>query len=57
MVQSVAEFEAAEGSRAFHARGGRRLSDVEEGRELSLREVEARLGRGPLDVGSPDPSD
>ena len=44
VVQSVAEFEAAEESRAFMRAVVEGLSDVEEGRELSLGEVKARLG-------------
>ena len=44
VVQSVAEFEAAEESRAFMRAVVEGLSDLEEGRELSLGEVKARLG-------------
>lgn len=44
VVQSVAEFEAAEETRAFMRAVVEGLSDLEEGRELSLREVKARLG-------------
>jgi len=44
VVQSVAEFEAAEETRAFMRAVVEGLSDLEEGRELSLAEVKARLG-------------
>ena len=44
VVQAVAEFEAAEESRAFMRAVVEGLSDLEEGRELSLGEVKARLG-------------
>ena len=44
VVQSVAEFEAAEEARAFMRAVVEGLSDLEEGRELSLGEVKARLG-------------
>ena len=44
VVQSVAEFEAAEEGRAFMRAVVEGLSDLEEGRELSLGEVKARLG-------------
>ncbi len=46
VVQSVAEFEAAEEARAFMRAVVGGLSDLEEGRELSLREVKSRLGLG-----------
>ena len=46
VVQSVAEFEASEEARAFMRAVVEGLSDLEEGRELSLREVKARLGLG-----------
>lgn len=46
VVQSVAEFEAAEEARAFMRAVVEGLSDLEEGRELSLREVKSRLGLG-----------
>ena len=46
VVQSVAEFEAAEEVRAFMRAVVGGLSDLEEGRELSLREVKSRLGLG-----------
>ncbi len=44
VVQSVAEFEAAEETRAFMRAVVEGLADLEEGRELSLAEVKARLG-------------
>ena len=44
VVQSVAAFEAAEETRAFMRAVVEGLSDLEEGRELSLPEVKARLG-------------
>ncbi len=44
VVQSVAEFETAEEARAFMRAVVEGLSDLEEGRELSLGEVKARLG-------------
>ena len=43
VVQSVAEFEAAEETRKFMRAVVEGLSDLEEGRELSLRDVKARL--------------
>ena len=46
VVQSVAEFEAAEEARAFMRAVVGGLSDLEEGRELALRDVKARLGIG-----------
>ena len=46
VVQSVAEFEAAEEARAFMRAVVEGLSDLEEGRELALRDVKARLGIG-----------
>ena len=46
VVQSVAEFEAAEEARAFMRAVVEGLSDIEEGRDFSLREVKARLGLG-----------
>ncbi len=46
VVQSVAEFEAAEEARAFMRAVVEGLSDLDEGRELSLREVKSRLGLG-----------
>ena len=46
VVQSVAEFEAAEEARAFMRAVVEGLSDIEEGRDFSLREVTARLGLG-----------
>ena len=46
VVQSVAEFEAAEEARAFMRAVVEGLSDIEEGRDVSLREVKARLGLG-----------
>ena len=44
VVQSVAEFEAAEEAQAFMRAVVEGLSDIEEGRDVSLREVKARLG-------------
>ena len=44
VVQSVAEFETAEEARAFMRAVVEGLSDLEEGRELSLGEVKAPLG-------------
>ena len=46
VVQSVAEFEAAEEARAFMRAVVEGLSDLEEGRELALPDVKARLGIG-----------
>ena len=46
VVQSVAEFEAAEEARAFMRAVVEGLSNLEEGREASLRDVKARLGIG-----------
>ena len=46
VVQSVTEFEAAEEVRAFMRAVVEGLSDLEEGREVSLREVKERLGLG-----------
>ena len=44
MAQSLAEFEVAEEARAFIRAVVEGLSDLEEGRELTLRDVKARLG-------------
>ena len=44
VVQAVAEFEAAEEAQVFMRAVVEGLSDIEEGRDLSLREVKARLG-------------
>ena len=44
VVQSVAEFEAAEDARAFMRAVVEGLTDLEEGRDFSLREAKARLG-------------
>ena len=44
VVQSVAEFDAAEEARAFMRAVVAGLSDLEEGRELAFRDVRARLG-------------
>ena len=46
VVQSVAEFEEAEEARAFMRSVVEGLSDLEEGRDFSLRQVKARLGLG-----------
>lgn len=46
VVQSVAEFEAAEEARAFMRAVVEGLSDLEDRREFTLREVKARLGLG-----------
>lgn len=46
VVQSVADFEEAEEARAFMRAVVEGLADLEEGRELSLREVKTRLGLG-----------
>lgn len=46
VVQSLAEFEAAEEARAFMRAVVEGLSDLEDGREFTLREVKARLGLG-----------
>ncbi len=43
VVQSIAEFDAAEEARAFMRAVVAGLSDLEEGREFALRDVEARL--------------
>jgi prevent-host-death family protein len=46
VVQSVTEFEATEEVRAFMRAVVEGLSDLEEGREVSLRVVKERLGLG-----------
>ncbi len=46
VVQSLAEFEAAEEARTFMRAVVAGLSDLEAGREFTLREVKARLGLG-----------
>ncbi len=46
VVQSVAEFEASEEARAFMRAVVEGLADLEEGRELALRDVKLRLGIG-----------
>jgi prevent-host-death family protein len=43
VVQSIAEFDAAEEARAFMRAVVAGLSDLEEGREFALCDVEARL--------------
>ncbi len=44
VVQSVEEFEAADDERAFMRAVVEGLSDIEEGREVSLAEAKSRLG-------------
>lgn len=44
VLQSVTDFEATEEARAFMRAVVEGLCDVEEGRELALHEVKARLG-------------
>jgi prevent-host-death family protein len=44
IVQSVADYEAAEEERAFMRAVVTGLADLESGRELSLAEAKARLG-------------
>ena len=44
VMQSLVDFEAAEEERAFMRAVVEGLSDLEAGREVSLREVKARLG-------------
>ncbi len=44
VVQSVEEFEAADDERAFMRAVIEGLSDIEEGREVSLEEAKFRLG-------------
>ena len=44
VVQSVAEYEAADDERAFMRAVVEGLSDLEEGREVSLKEAKSRLG-------------
>ena len=44
VVQSVEEFEAAGDERAFMRAVVEGLSDIEEGREVSLAEAKSRLG-------------
>jgi prevent-host-death family protein len=44
VVQSVAEYEAADDERAFMRAVVNGLSDLEEGREVSLKEAKSRLG-------------
>ena len=46
MVPKLTEVEVAEEERAFVRAVLEGLSDIEEGRELTLREVKARLGIG-----------
>ena len=46
VMQSVTEFEAAEAERSFMRAVVAGLSDIEEGREFPLAEVESRLGLG-----------
>ena len=46
MAPRLTELERAEENRAFVRAVLEGLSDLEEGRELTLREVEARLGIG-----------
>ena len=44
VVQSLAEYEAAEEERKFMRAVVRGIADVEAGREVSIQEVRARLG-------------
>jgi prevent-host-death family protein len=44
VMQSVADYESAAEERAFMRAVVEGLSDLEEGREVSLREAKARLG-------------
>ena len=44
VVQSVEEFKAAAGERVFIRAMVKGLSDIEEGREVSLAEAKSRLG-------------
>ena len=44
VVQSVAEYEAAEEEREFMRAVVQGIADVEAGREVSIKEVSARLG-------------
>ena len=44
VVQSVEEFEAADDERAFMRAVIEGLSDLEEGREMSLEDAKSRLG-------------
>ena len=44
VVQSVAEYEAAEEEREFMRAVVQGIADVEAGREVSIQEVRARLG-------------
>ena len=44
VVQSVEEFEAADDERTFMRAVVEGLSDIEEGREVSLAEAKSRLG-------------
>ena len=44
VVQSLREYETGEEERAFLRAVVRGLSDIEEGRDTSLREAKARLG-------------
>ena len=46
VMQSVTEFEAAEAERGFMRAVVAGLSDIEEGHEFSLAEVESRFGLG-----------
>ena len=50
MAPKLTEVEVAEEQRAFVRAVLEGLSDIEEGRELTLREVKARLG-----IGQPAP--
>ena len=53
--EDVAESEAAEEARAFRRAVVEGLSDLEAGREFTLREVKARLGLGSVKSRIPDP--
>ena len=60
VVQSVAEYEAAEEEREFMRAVVQGIADVEAGREVSIEEVRARLGHrvtadGLSRSGSPSP--
>ena len=56
MAPRLTEFERAEENRAFVRAVKEGLSDLEEGRELTLRDVKARLGIGQQEPSVEPPS-
>ena len=55
-MPKLADFEVAEGNRAFIRAVVEGLTDLEEGRELTLRDVETRLGIEPRTPSGESPS-